>query len=88
VLILAIVAIGFFAGWLANIILGGGSRPADWGELVLAGFAGSFVGGLIFSLLAGDGLAIRPSGMLGSVLGAVIVLFVLRKVKKKPKARR
>lgn len=38
-----------------------------------AGIAGSFVGGLLSSLLAGDGLALKPSGIIGSLVGAVIV---------------
>lgn len=77
-LILAIVVLGFFAGWLANAVLGGGMFPENWVEVVVAGVAGSFVGGLFVSLLSGDGLAIRPSGIIGSVLGAVVVLVAWR----------
>jgi uncharacterized membrane protein YeaQ/YmgE (transglycosylase-associated protein family) len=80
VILLAILVLGLFAGWLANIILGGSSRPADWTPLLIAGFAGSFVGGMLFSLIAGDGLKLRPSGIIGSILGAVIVLFVMQKL--------
>jgi uncharacterized membrane protein YeaQ/YmgE (transglycosylase-associated protein family) len=36
------------------------------------------VGGLLFSLIAGDGLALRPSGIIGSILGAVILMLVDR----------
>lgn len=75
-LIIAIVVLGVFAGWLANLILGGGMFPDDWVRLFLAGVIGSFVGGLLVSLLAGDGLALRPSGIIGSIVGAVIVLAV------------
>jgi len=87
VLLLAILVLGAFAGWLANLILGGGSRPADWGELVFAGLVGSFVGGMILSLLFGDGLQLRASGIIGSVIGAVVVLAVWRRVRP-PAARR
>jgi len=76
VLLLAIVVLGVFAGWLANLLLGGGMFPRDWMQLFLAGVIGSFVGGLLASLLAGDGIALRPSGIIGSVIGAVIVLAV------------
>ena len=75
-LLLAIVVLGVFAGWLANLLLGGGMFPRDWMQLFLAGVIGSFVGGLLASLLAGDGIALRPSGIIGSVIGAVIVLAV------------
>ena len=73
-LLLGIIVWGFFAGWLAHLILGGRGRPAEWGPLLVAGLAGSFVGGLLGSLLAGDGLELKPSGIIGTVLGAVIVL--------------
>ena len=43
---------------------------------LVSGLIGSFVGGLIFSLVAGDGLELRPSGIIGSLLGAVIVTVV------------
>lgn len=72
-LILAIIAFGMFVGWLAQLLLGSGVRGADMGLALVAGLVGSFVGGLIASLLAGDGLALRPSGFIGSILGAVIV---------------
>jgi uncharacterized membrane protein YeaQ/YmgE (transglycosylase-associated protein family) len=81
VLIFAIIGLGCIAGYLANAILGGGMFPDNWGEVLIAGVAGSFVGGLIVSLLSGDGLAIRPSGIIGSIVGAVIVLVVWRAVK-------
>ena len=73
-LILGIFGFGLLLGWIANLILGGGSRPQDWGPLLIAGFSGSFVGGLLISLLSGDGFNLRPSGIIGSILGAVIVL--------------
>jgi uncharacterized membrane protein YeaQ/YmgE (transglycosylase-associated protein family) len=31
------------------------------------------VGGLLFSLLAGDGLDLAPSGLIGSFVGALII---------------
>ena len=42
---------------------------------LIAGLVGSFVGGLLFSLIAGDGLAFRPSGIIGSLVGALLVTF-------------
>lgn len=74
VILLAILVFGLAIGWLANILLGNGSHPQDWGPLLIAGLGGSFVGGMLGSLLFGDGLEIRPSGLIGSVIGAVIVL--------------
>jgi uncharacterized membrane protein YeaQ/YmgE (transglycosylase-associated protein family) len=78
VLILAIIVLGLAAGWVAHLLVGRG-RP-DWGLLFVIGIAGSFVGGLLGSLLFGDGLEIRPSGLIGSILGATILLAVYRSV--------
>jgi uncharacterized membrane protein YeaQ/YmgE (transglycosylase-associated protein family) len=78
VILLALLLWGLVAGWLANLLLGGGMRSDNWGELLIAGLVGSFVGGLLASLIAGDGLDLRPSGIIGSVIGAVIVLAATR----------
>ncbi len=80
-LILGIIVFGMAIGWVASLILGGGHRPANWGELLMAGLVGSFVGGLIGSLIAGDGIDLRPSGVIGSLVGAVLVLVVWRGIK-------
>ena len=80
-LIFAIIGLGCIAGYLANALLGGGMYPEDWTQVLVAGLVGSFVGGLLVSLLSGDGLALRPSGLIGSIVGAVIVLVAWRAVK-------
>ncbi len=77
-LILAILAFGMLIGWLAQLALGMGTRPNA--QSLIAGLVGSFVGGLLASLIAGDGLRLRPSGLIGSFLGAIVVLLVWRLV--------
>ena len=77
-LILAILGFGMLVGWLAQLVLGMGSRPN--GQSLVAGLVGSFVGGLGVSLIAGDGIRLRPSGLIGSFLGAVVVLLIWRAV--------
>ena len=64
---------GLAFGALAQLVLGQRTTTIDWTTALIAGLVGSFVGGLLFSLIAGDGLALRPSGMIGSFIGAVIV---------------
>lgn len=81
-LILAILGFGMLVGWLAEVLVGGASRPSA--ESLVVGLIGSFVGGLIVSLLSGDGLALRPSGLIGSIGGAVLVLLVWHAVRPKP----
>lgn len=73
-IILSILLWGMLIGWIANMILGGGSRPENWVPPLVAGLAGSFVGGLVINLVTGNGLEFGVSGVLGSILGAVIVL--------------
>lgn len=72
-LILGIIVAGMVIGWLAQLVLGRQGREVDWTMALVAGIGGSFVGGLLASLLAGDGLALRPSGLIGSLVGALIV---------------
>lgn len=72
-LLLAILGFGLFVGAIAQLLLGSGLYGINWGEAIVAGIVGSFVGGLILSLLAGDGLRLRASGFIGSILGAVLV---------------
>jgi uncharacterized membrane protein YeaQ/YmgE (transglycosylase-associated protein family) len=48
---------------------------------ICAGLIGSFLGGLLVSLLAGDGLRLRPSGIIGSLVGALIVTFLWRSMR-------
>lgn len=45
----------------------------DGGVLVIALILFGVVGGLLSSIALGDGLALRPSGLIGSLLGAVLV---------------
>jgi uncharacterized membrane protein YeaQ/YmgE (transglycosylase-associated protein family) len=75
-LILFIVTLALASGWVAQMILGRTSRRNNWAEAFVAGLIGSFVGGMLASLIAGDGLEFRPSGVIGSIVGAVIVLAV------------
>ena len=85
-LIVAIIIGGMFVGWLAQLLLGRTSRQVDWGMALVAGLGGSFVGGLLVSLLAGDGLAIKPSGLIGSFVGALLVTIGWQAINKKRRA--
>ena len=72
-LILAMILFGMIVGAAAQLLLGRSTRSIDWTVAFVAGLSGSFVGGLLISLLSGDGIALRPSGIIGSIVGALIV---------------
>jgi uncharacterized membrane protein YeaQ/YmgE (transglycosylase-associated protein family) len=73
-------------GALAQFILGRDGKRVDWSMALIAGLAGSFVGGLLFSLVAGDGIALRASGLIGSIVGAVIVTAIWQFVDSRKRA--
>lgn len=72
-LILGLILFGMLIGAGAQLILGRSGGSIDWTMAIVAGLVGSFVGGLLISLIAGDGIAFRASGIIGSLVGAVIV---------------
>ena len=82
-LILGLILFGMMIGAAAQLLLGRAGQGIDWGMALVAGLAGSFVGGLLISLIAGDGIKLRASGIIGSILGATIVSFVWMRVSQR-----
>jgi uncharacterized membrane protein YeaQ/YmgE (transglycosylase-associated protein family) len=78
--IISLILIGLIAGFLARLLVPGPDPMTVLGTLLL-GIAGSFVGGflgyLVFGADSEDG-ALQASGLIGSIIGAVIVLLVYR----------
>ena len=82
-LILAIIVIGMAAGWIAQLVL---SRDtSNRGEALAVGLIGSFVGGLLGSLWRATGCD-PPSGLIGTVLGAIVVLAIWGAVRGKSRS--
>ncbi|MGI8664523.1 MAG: GlsB/YeaQ/YmgE family stress response membrane protein [Jatrophihabitans sp.] len=77
-LIIGIVVIGLIAGALARLIVPGKQEMSILMTIVL-GIVGSLLGGflgyLIFHKDSQDGF-LQPSGLIGSVIGAIIVLLL------------
>jgi uncharacterized membrane protein YeaQ/YmgE (transglycosylase-associated protein family) len=68
------IVFGFFAGLLARAITPGEHRMG-FIRTTLLGVVGSFVGGLLGALISGrDFMIVQPSGFIGAVLGAVVLL--------------
>ena len=81
-LIVSIIVIGLIAGALARLLVPGKQNISILMTIVL-GIVGSFVGGflgyLIFHKDSAQGF-LQPSGIIGSVIGAVIVLLIWLRV--------
>jgi len=74
-LLLGFVLIALVAGYVANLIVGKGKGFETW-ELFVAGIVGSFVGGGILNLLINGDFDLSISGLVGSTIGAIVVLAV------------
>lgn len=75
--ILMFILLGLVAGLLARAITPG-RQPMGLVATTVLGMVGSFVGGLVASLFTGESiLALHSSGIIGSVIGAIAVLFVV-----------
>ncbi|GAA4843269.1 GlsB/YeaQ/YmgE family stress response membrane protein [Luteimicrobium xylanilyticum] len=85
-LIIGLILFGMLVGALAQLILGRQGKGIDWSMAIVAGLVGSFVGGLLASLIAGDGLAFRPSGVVGSIVGAILVTAIWRWARSRQRA--
>jgi uncharacterized membrane protein YeaQ/YmgE (transglycosylase-associated protein family) len=77
-LIITLIVVGLIAGALARLIVPG-KQDMSIGMTIVLGIVGSFVGGFLGYLLfhkdGQDGF-FQASGLIGSVIGAVIVLLV------------
>jgi uncharacterized membrane protein YeaQ/YmgE (transglycosylase-associated protein family) len=75
------IIVGLIAGALAKLIMPG----RDGGGMlmtILLGIAGSLVGGFLFNVMGiGDGA--MWAGLIGSVIGAIILLAIYRAVTKR-----
>ena len=75
--VLAWIAVGLVAGSVARVVVRPGRRLGCLGT-VAVGLAGSVVGGTLANVVAGDGLGVAASGVIGSLLGAVLILALAR----------
>ena len=79
-LILGLILFGMLIGAAAQLILGRSGSGIDWTMAIVAGLVGSFIGGLLFSLLSGDGIELHATGIIGSIIGALVVTAIWRAV--------
>lgn len=78
--IVYLVVIGIIAGFLARLLVPGRDPMGLFATMIL-GIVGSFIGGFLGYVLFGKDVnegALQPSGIIGSIIGAVLALLVYR----------
>ena len=75
--IIAWIVFGFIVGLIARALMPG-RQGMGFVMTTLLGVAGSIIGGLVASALFGGGSATRfePTGFVGSILGAIVLLLI------------
>ena len=77
-LIIGIVVVGLIAGAVARLVVPGKqtmSIPVTIAFGIVGSFLGGFLGFLLFRSGAGTGF-LQPAGIVGSIIGAIIVLLI------------
>jgi len=88
--IIMLIVVGIIAGYVARLLVPG-RDPMSFVQTAILGIVGSFVGGFLGYLLFGNDLdegAFQASGLIGSIIGAVIVLLIYNAVTSRGVGRR
>jgi uncharacterized membrane protein YeaQ/YmgE (transglycosylase-associated protein family) len=75
--IIVFLIVGLIAGFIARALVPG-PDPMGWLGTMILGIVGSFVGGTLAALVFGGTLELSASGIIGSIIGAIIVLVIWR----------
>ena len=87
--ILGLIIVGLIAGALARFLVPG-RDPMGIGATIALGILGSFVGGFLADVLFRSDTADRglnPAGLIGSVIGAIVLLLIYNAVTNRRGAR-
>ncbi|MCK9896432.1 GlsB/YeaQ/YmgE family stress response membrane protein [Frankia sp. AgB32] len=80
--IISFIILGLVAGAVARLLVPG-RDPMGIPATIGLGLVGSFIGGFLGYVLFGHDLsegAFQPSGLIGSIIGAIVALLVYRAV--------
>ena len=82
--IIIFLIVGIIAGFIARAVVPGRQNMGIVATLIL-GVVGSFVGGLILSFLPGGAPfpSFNPAGLIGSIIGAIVVLLIYIAVRRR-----
>lgn len=83
--ILGLIIVGLIAGALARLLVPG-RDPMGIGATIVLGIIGSFLGGFLADVLfrsADEDRGLGPAGIIGSIVGAVIVLLIYNAVTRR-----
>jgi uncharacterized membrane protein YeaQ/YmgE (transglycosylase-associated protein family) len=78
--LIVLLVIGLIAGAVARLLVPGRDAIGFFGTILL-GVVGSFVGGFIWNLIEYHRIApdkFHTVGIIGSILGAIVVLIIMR----------
>lgn len=90
VFIIVLLIVGFIVGAIARLLMPGRDPIGVLGTIVL-GIVGSFVGGFLQNLIEYHTLSVHsfhPVGLIGSIIGAWVLLLLLRLTRLEPGRRR
>ena len=83
--IIMLLIIGVVAGYIARLLVPG-RDPMGFVQTVVLGVVGSFIGGflgyVLFDKDPGEG-ALQASGVIGSIIGAIIALLIYNAVTRR-----
>lgn len=79
--ILAWIILGGVAGWLASLLMHTDQSQGIFLNIVI-GIVGAFMGGLVFSMIGGDGVTgFNLYSLLVALLGSVLFIGILKAVR-------
>ena len=74
--------VGLVAGAVARLLVPG-RDPMGWLGTIVLGLVGSLIGGFVGDLFVSGDQDFSPAGLIGSIVGAVVALFLYRAVARR-----
>lgn len=85
--IISWLVVGAIVGYIARLLMPG-RDPMGCLATSALGVAGSLLGGTLANFLFDREVELSPAGFIGSIVGALIVLFIIRRTRRPPRSPR